>query len=44
VLGLDLNETLIPDSSLLTYSTEDEDIKKLMTEAFENNKGAENCC
>src|SRR5678809_1346694 len=30
VLGLDLNERLIPDSSLLTYSFEDEDIKKLM--------------
>jgi outer membrane protein TolC len=38
VLGLDLNETLIPDSSLLTYSPEDDDIKKLMAEAFENNK------
>jgi outer membrane protein TolC len=38
VLGLDLNERLIPDSSLLTYSTKDEDIKKLMSEAFENNR------
>jgi len=38
VLGLNLNETLIPDSSLLTYLPEDKDIKKLMSEAFENNK------
>jgi len=38
VLGLDLNERLIPDSTLLTYSPQDEDIKKLMAEAFENNK------
>jgi outer membrane protein TolC len=38
VLGLDLNERLIPDSSLLTYSPKDEDIKKLMSEAFENNR------
>ena len=37
VLGLDLNERLIPDSSLLKYSPEDENIKKLMSEAFENN-------
>jgi outer membrane protein TolC len=38
VLGLDLNEILIPDSSLLTYSPKDEDINKLMAAAFENNK------
>ena len=38
VLGLDLNETLLPDSSLLKYSPEQEDIKKLMAIAFENNK------
>ena len=38
VLGLDLDERLIPDSSLLSYSPEDRDIKKLMSEASENNK------
>jgi len=38
VLGLDLNERLIPDSSLLSYSPGDEDINKLMIVAFENNK------
>jgi hypothetical protein len=38
VLGLDLNETLIPDSSLLSYSPGDEDVNKLMMVAFENNK------
>ena len=38
VLGLDLNETLLPDSSLLKYSPVQEDIKKLMAVAFENNK------
>src|SRR5215467_32808 len=30
VLGLDLDERLIPDSSLLVYSPEDEDINELM--------------
>src|SRR5215475_3546449 len=38
VLGLDLNERLIPDSSLLKYSPEEKNINKLMAEAFENNK------
>jgi len=38
VLGLDLNEKLIPDSSLLTYAPEEEGIEKLMAETFENNK------
>ncbi|MEX6689886.1 TolC family protein [Danxiaibacter flavus] len=38
VLGIDLYEKLIPDSSLLTYAFGDEDIKKLMTMAYENNK------
>jgi len=38
VLGLDLNEVLIPDSGLLKYSLKDDDIKSLMSEALENNK------
>jgi outer membrane protein len=38
VLGLDLNESLIPDSSLLRYLPEQENIEKVMSEALENNK------
>jgi outer membrane protein TolC len=38
VLGLDLNERLLPDSSLLRDSSEEEDIEKLMAEAYGNNK------
>jgi len=38
VLGLDLKERLIPDSSLLRYSAEEESIEKLKTQAFDNNK------
>lgn len=38
VLGLDLDNRLIPDTSILTDLPEGEDIRKLMTAAFENNK------
>ena len=38
VLGLNLNERLIPDSSLLRYSPEEQNTDKLMADAFENNK------
>jgi outer membrane protein len=38
VLGLGLNDRLIPDSSILAYYPEDEDIKNLMAQAFANNK------
>jgi outer membrane protein TolC len=38
VLGLDLEERLIPDSTLLTYSPDQETIEKLKVQAFENNK------
>jgi outer membrane protein TolC len=38
VLGLDLNERLLPDSSLLRDSSEEEDIEKLMAKAYGNNK------
>jgi outer membrane protein len=38
VLGLDLEERLMPDSTLLTYSPDQETIEKLKAEAFENNK------
>jgi outer membrane protein TolC len=38
VLGLNLNESLIPDSNLLTHSFEDGNVEKLIAEAYENNK------
>ena len=38
VLGLDINQRLIPDTTLLAWSSGEEDIEKLMTEALENNK------
>ena len=38
VLGLDLNERLIPDTTLLALSSHEESKEKLMADAFENNK------
>jgi outer membrane protein len=38
VLGLGLNDRLIPDSSILAYFPEDEEIVNLMAQAFDNNK------
>jgi len=38
ILGLDLNDSLIPDSSLLARFPEDEKIEYLMARAFANNK------
>ena len=38
VLGLGLNERLIPDSNLLISSSEEESVSKLMSDAFQNNK------
>ncbi|HET7003205.1 MAG TPA: TolC family protein [Puia sp.] len=38
VLGLGLNDRLIPDSSILAYDPEDMHIENLMAQAFENNK------
>lgn len=38
VLGLDLNERLMPDSSILTNLPKEENIDRLMSVAFENNK------
>jgi outer membrane protein len=38
VLGLDLNDRLFPDSTILTASIEDENTSKLMVEASGNNK------
>ena len=38
VLGLDYNERLVPDSTLLTTSLKNENINKLMVEAYEKNK------
>ena len=38
VLGLDLNERLRPDTTLLSFSPREENIEKLMGEALENNK------
>jgi len=38
VLGLELNDKLLPDSTLLTASLKEENINKLMDAAFEQNK------
>jgi outer membrane protein len=38
VLGLDYNERLVPDSTLLTTSLKNENINKLMMEALKKNK------
>jgi outer membrane protein len=38
VLGLDIDQMLIPDSNLLVYAPKTENITKLMSVAFENNK------
>jgi len=38
VLGLDLNERLMPDTTLLALSSHEESKEKLMADAFENNK------
>jgi outer membrane protein len=38
ILGLDLNDSLLPDSNLLAWLPEDEKIENLMAQAFANNK------
>jgi outer membrane protein len=38
VLGLDLNERLIPDTTLLAWSPRQENIEKLLADALQNNK------